>query len=209
MTNNATKKATIAAAALTLVAVVLVYSTIMLPVSAQSPTTSTSSIASGGTNAPHGQWAAPGVQHASLQRGAARGGQWSAQQQANLTVGQTITISSTQGKFYAVGNKGDNGTASGSITFTVTGKLAAGYTLSLTSGNVVIGGTTYTVSSGSAQMNRAANALVGQGATTTSGQFLLRATAHGSFVGTTASMSLDLNAGTTEYLVFLAGTAQG
>jgi glutamate synthase domain-containing protein 3 len=130
-------------------------------------------------------------------------------QQANLTVGQTISITSTQGKYYVAGDASKNGTASGNVTFTVTGKLSAGWTVSITQGSIVVDGTTYAVSSGTAQMDRAASQLVGQGAATPSGQFLLQAAAYGSFAGTSASMSLDLNAGTTEYLVILSGTVKG
>jgi hypothetical protein len=214
MTTNTTKTATVAAVALALVAVMLAYSTMVLPVSAQTATPPTSaSTPISNSNAVPGQLAKLGGQPVPLQggpmRGPMRGGYGPVQQQANLTVGQTINVSTAQGKFYAVGNAKDNGTASGSITFTVTGKLAAGYTLSITQGTIVVNGTTYTVSSGSAQLDRSASALVGQGATTPSGQFLIRASAHGNFVGTTATMSLDLNAGTTEYLVFLAGSVQG
>ena len=210
MTTNTTKTATVAAVALALVAVMLAYSTMILPVSAQTATPSTSaSTPISNSNSVPGQLAKLGAQPVPLQRGPMRGGYGPIQQQANLTVGQTISVSTAQGKFYAVGNAKDNGTASGSITFTVTGKLAAGYTLSITQGTIVVNGTTYTVSSGSAQLDRSASALVGQGATTPSGQFLIRASAHGNFVGTTATMSLDLNAGTTEYLVFLAGSVRG
>lgn len=126
-----------------------------------------------------------------------------------MTVGQTITITSTQGKFYVVGDVQNNGTASGTVTFTVTGKLSAGYTLSITQGSIVVNGTTYTLSSGSALMNPAATTITGQGTTTPTGQFIIQASAHGSFAGTSATMSLDLGTGTTEYLVTLAGTVEG
>jgi hypothetical protein len=102
-------------------------------------------------------------------------------------------------------NPSKNGTASGTLTFTVTGKLARGYTLSLTGGTIVVDGTTYTVASGSAQMGLFANAMVGQGTTTPTGQFLFQAQAHGSFAGTSGSVSLDFTNGTTEYAVALAG----
>jgi hypothetical protein len=103
-----------------------------------------------------------------------------------------------------VGSASDNGTASGTITFTVTGSLTAGDTLSI-SGTVVVAGTTYTISSGSAEMNPSASAVSGQGATTPTGEFLLQASAHGSFVGSNGQVSLDLSNGTTEYLVSLTG----
>lgn len=135
-----------------------------------------------------------------------------------LTVGQVFNITSTQGHFRVVGDKSANGTASGTVTFTVTGKFAHGYTLSMTSGSLDVNGTTYTISSGSAQTGRSAHHMVGQGTTalagttsvaTTSGAFLMRATARGTFGGEYATMSLDLQSGTTEYAISLVGTIQG
>jgi len=135
-----------------------------------------------------------------------------------LTVGQNITIASTQGHFRVVGDKSENGTASGTVTFTVTGKFAGGYSLSITTGNLNVNGTTYAISSGSAETGPYAHHMVGQGTTatvgttagaTTSGAFLMRATARGTFGGEYATMSLDLQSGTTEYAIFLVGTIQG
>jgi hypothetical protein len=125
-----------------------------------------------------------------------------------LTVGQVITITSTQGHFVVVGDKSEKGTASGSVTFAVTGKFAGGYSLSITAGSLDVNGTTYSISSGSAETGPYAHTMVGQGATT-SGAFLMKATARGSFGGEYATMSLDLSSGTTEYGIFLVGTIQG
>jgi hypothetical protein len=58
-------------------------------------------------------------------------------------------------------------------------------------------------------MGSFANALSGQGATTPTGQFLLRAQAHGTFAGTSGSVLLDFTNGTTEYAVALTGTIKG
>jgi hypothetical protein len=91
----------------------------------------------------------------------------------------------------------------------VTGKLTAGCTLSLTSGSVTIGSTAYTVTSGTAQMDRGALGITGQGVTSPTGQFILRATARGSFAGSTGSVSLDLQSGSSEYLVSLTGSVSG
>jgi len=134
-----------------------------------------------------------------------------------LTVGQVITITSTQGQFRVVGDKSANGTASGTMTFTVTGKFDGGYSLSITAGSLDVNGTTYAVSSGSAESGHYAHHMVGQGTTTVgttsgtaaSGAFLMRATARGTFGGEYATMSLDLQSGTTEYAIFLIGTIQG
>lgn len=129
-----------------------------------------------------------------------------------LTVGQVITITSTQGHYRVVGDRSVNGTASGTMTFTVTGVFAGGYSLSITTGSLTVNGTTYAVSSGSAETGHHAHRMVGQGtitAGTTSGAFLMRATARGTFGGEYATMSLDLQSGTTEYAIFLVGTIQG
>lgn len=127
---------------------------------------------------------------------------------ANLSVGQTITITSTQGQYEAVGTPTNNGSASAKITFTVTGKLSQGYALSITSGSITLGSTTYTVSSGTAQTPPSADSISGQGTTTPTGQFLLQGSARGSFAGTTGQLLLDLQAGSAEYTVALSGTIQ-
>jgi|GEM_PF-935976 hypothetical protein len=129
------------------------------------------------------------------------------QSQVNLTVGQTVTITSTSGQYYQVGKTTANGTASGTFTFTVTGKLSTGYILSISSGSVTVNAVKYTVFSGSAQMALSADSISGQGTTTSSGVFAIQAQAHGSFVGSSASVTLDFSNGTTEYAVFLSGTA--
>lgn len=137
------------------------------------------------------------------------GGRWSGQNQVNVVVGQTITLTSTSGKYFVVGTPKTNGTASGTLTFTVTGKLSEGYTLSVTSGSLTVAGTTYSVSSGTAQMNGGASGIEGQGSTSPTGQFLLHATARGSFVGSSALVSLDLQSGSSEYLVSLTCSTSG
>jgi len=126
----------------------------------------------------------------------------------NLAVGQTITIASTQGHFRVVGDKTETGAASGTVTFTVAGKFAGGYSLSIATGSLNVNGTTYAISSGSAETGPYAHTMVGQG-TTSSGAFLMKATARGSFGGDYATMSLDLQSGTSEYAIILVGTIQG
>jgi hypothetical protein len=140
-----------------------------------------------------------------------RQGDWFGQQQSqvNLAVGQTITVTSTSGEYRTIGSYSTNGTTSGTLTFTVTGKLSQGYTFSITSGSLSIAGTTYTISSGSAQMDPTGVMISGQGTTSPTGQFIVHAMAHGTFVGSSASVSLDFTNGTTEYLVTLIGSIQG
>jgi hypothetical protein len=122
---------------------------------------------------------------------------------ANLTIGQTITLTSSSGQYTEVNDSSVNGTASGNLTFTVTGKLAEGYILSLTSGSITVGSNTYTVSSGSAQTGPSANAIEGQGTTSSSGNFIIQAQASGSFAGTSSTVRMDLSAGGIEYFVNL------
>ena len=140
--------------------------------------------------------------------GMAGPGQVYLQNTTNMTVGQTITVTSTQGEYQVIGTPSSNGTASGTITFTVTGKLSQGYTLSISSGSMVVGGITYTISSGSAQTGRSADVITGQGTTTPTGTFLLQGFARGTFAGTTGQLQLDFQAASTEYAVALSGTIQ-
>ena len=48
------------------------------------------------------------------------------QSQVNLSVGQTITVTSTSGEYRTVSSSSTNGTASGTLAFTVTEKLSEG-----------------------------------------------------------------------------------
>lgn len=138
-------------------------------------------------------------------------GDWFGQDrtQVNIPVGQTIKVTSTSGEFSTISSSSTNGTASGTLTFTVTGKLSQGYALSLASGSLTIAGTTYTISSGSAQMDPTGTTISGQGTTSPTGEFIVHAMAHGTFAGSSASVSLDFTNGTTEYQVSLSGSVQG
>jgi hypothetical protein len=139
--------------------------------------------------------------------GGDRGGR---SQATTFTTGQTITLTSSSGNYYVVGTQGKtNGTASGTLTFTVTGKLSAGYILNI-GGTLVVNGTTYNVTSGSAMMGPGGAGIQGQGATNSSGSYMVRAQARGDFSGTTtARVALDFSNGTTEYAVLLTSTITG
>lgn len=194
--------------AATVLALVVVGYVAMAPqVAAQSPN-STASSSTGPQARMQGWGSMAGFQAGGAFRQGRQmlGAQALAQSQVNISVGQTFTITSTTGKYYVAGTPSDNGTASGTLTFTVTGKLSAGYTLSISSGSLTVAGATYTITSGTAQMGRGAAGIVGQGATNPTGQFILRASAHGSFVGSTGMVSLDIQSGSSEYLVLLAGS---
>jgi len=200
-----------AVAAIAITAAILVSPWVMAATSAAStsttsmtPTTSPSNPIGTQNFVPHrqGRGFGPGPDGSNVPQFPGNG----LQDTANLTVGQTITVTSTQGEFQVIGTAGSNGTASGTVTFTVTSKLAQGYTLSITSGSLVVGGTTYTISSGMAQTGRTADMISGQGATTPTGQFLLQGFARGSFAGSTGQLLLDFKAGSAEYAVALTGT---
>jgi len=203
MTTRFAKTATVMAATIGIIAVLLAYPA-LTAASAQTATSASSTTASQ-------TFVGPGPN--GVGQGSWQGGGWmmggpgfgQPQTRADVSVGQTISFTSTSGQYVVVGHKGENGTASGSITFTVTGNLTQGYTLSI-SGKVVVGSTTYTISSGSGQMSPSAATISGQGATSPTGAFILQGTSRGSFVGTTASVSLDLQSGSTEYVVVLNGS---
>lgn len=216
MTSRRFKAATLSAAAVALTALLLVYPALVSPAAATTSTTNTTTASTttsnwsgpSGTSGPgwRGGQGPPGNGGPGFGGPQQPGGLGQFQEQkVNVTDGETFTVTSSSGEYSVVGNTSENGTASGSITFTVTGSLTAGDTLSI-SGSVVIGGTTYTISSGSAEMNPSATSISGQGTASPTGDFLLQASAHGSFVGSNGQVSLDLSNGTTEYLVFLSGS---
>ncbi len=207
-THRVSKVPLIAVAAI--IGIIALGYTLVSAVEAQTPTSTSSSSAELPAKIQSFGWTAGGpAAFGSYREGwhEARGGFNFPQSQVNVAVGQTFTVTSTQGMYFVVGTPSNNGTASGTLTFTVTGKLSSGYILSLSSGSLTVAGTTYAVSSGAAQMNRGATGITGSGATTNpTGQFLFRTTARGTFVGSTARLSLDLQSGSSEYLVYLSGS---
>jgi hypothetical protein len=126
-----------------------------------------------------------------------------------LTVGQTMTFTSTSGQFHVVGSPKETGTASGTLALTVTGAFKGGYSLSIASGSLNINGTSYSIASGSAEMGPFQAHLVGQGslASTTPGSFLFAAGAHANFQGHTYNtLRLDVQVNGVEYAVLLLVT---
>jgi len=140
-----------------------------------------------------------------------------------LTVGQTITFTSTSGEYKTIGSTssatGAKGVASGTMVLTVTGAFKGGYALSLTSGSLTLvsasttattSSTTYTMASGSAEMGPFQAHLVGQGtlASSTPGSFLFAAGAHANFQGQTYNtLRLDVQVNGVEYGVLLLVTS--
>jgi hypothetical protein len=130
-----------------------------------------------------------------------------------LAPGQSLTFTSTNGKYVEIGNHSNTGTASGTVTFTATGAFKGGYALSITSGSLTLGTNGYTITSGSAEMGPYQAHLVGQGhiASTSSasnaGSFLVAAGAHANFAGTTYNtLRFDITVGGIEYGVVLLAT---
>lgn len=129
--------------------------------------------------------------------------------QAALTVGQTLTFTSTSGQFHVVGKPSETGSASGSVVLTVTGAFKGGYSLSIASGTMTINGTTLSIASGSAEMGPFQAHLVGQGtlASATPGSFLFAAGAHANFQGQTYNtLRFDVQTNGVEYGVLLLVT---
>ena len=120
-------------------------------------------------------------------------------QPIQLTSGQTITLTSVAGGYWVVGDRNVNGTASGSMTLQVSGDLTGGYILSVTGGSLNINGTTYTISSGSAELGPHGLCMVGNGQAGTA-QFLFLDRNLGRF-GTTSYgvLRVDLKGGSSEF----------
>ena len=116
-----------------------------------------------------------------------------------LSTGQTITLASAAGGYWEVGDRAVNGTASGTVTFQVTGAFTGGYSLSVTGGSLSINGTTYTVSGGSAELGPYGIRMAGQGQSGTA-QFLFGAKDLGRFGSTNyAILRIDLKDGSSEF----------
>jgi hypothetical protein len=172
---------------------------LLLAYPAMANTSGDTSIVSGQTTTTASQAALPSTAAAAtLSTGAA------------LTAGQTITFTSTNGTFRTIdGASQKTGAASGTMTLMVTGVYGAGYALSITSGTLRINGTSYSITSGSAQMGEHQAHLVGQGSFGNSaGSFLMVAGAHTNFQGksfNTLRFDIQVN-GVAEYgLVLVAG----
>ena len=84
-------------------------------------------------------------------------------QSFQLSPGQTITLTSVAGGYWVVGDRAVNGTASGTLTLQVTGALSGGDIITVTGGSLDINGTTYTITSGSAELGPHGSIMVGQG----------------------------------------------
>jgi hypothetical protein len=125
----------------------------------------------------------------------------------NLQVGQSFTLTSIAGGYREIGNPSVNGTATGSLTFQVSGTFTAGYSVSVTGGQVTANGTTYTVSGGSGELGRYGVHMVGQGQAGTAAQFLFSANNLGKFGSADYGvLRVDLSNGSGEFAVRLLVT---
>ena len=132
--------------------------------------------------------------------------QYASIQRVQLSTGQTITLTSVAGGYWVVGDRNSNGTSSGSMTLQVTGSLTGGYILSVTGGSLSINGTTYTISSGSAELGPHGVNVVGQGQAGTA-QFLFLDRSLGKFGSTNYGiLRVDLKDGTSEFAARLLVT---
>lgn len=127
-------------------------------------------------------------------------------QQIQFTSGQTITLTSVAGGYWVVGERDVNGTASGTVTLQVSGDLKSGYILTVTGGSFNINGTTYTISSGSAELGSCGLCMVGNGQAGTA-QFLFLDRDLGRFGSTNYGvLRVDLKDGTSEFVARLLVT---
>lgn len=121
----------------------------------------------------------------------------------HLTVGQSISLSSVSGGYRQIGNPSVNGTATGSLSLKVTGALTGGYALAVSGGSVTLGGTSYAITTGSAELGPYGARMVGQGQAGTS-QFLFASRALGKFGSTGYGvLRIDLSNGANEFAVRL------
>jgi len=129
-----------------------------------------------------------------------------ASQKIQLTDGQTITLTSVAGGWWVVGDRATNGTATGTMTLQVTGVLKGGYIISLTGGSLNINGSTYSISSGSAELGSHQIWMVGNGQAG-SAQFLFQDRSLGKFGSTGYGvLRVDLKDGTSEFIARLLVT---
>lgn len=127
-------------------------------------------------------------------------------QRIQLSSGQTITLTSVAGGYWVVGDRASNGTASGSMTLQVSGSLTGGYILNVTGGAFEINGTTYTISSGTAELGPYGVHLLGQGLAGTA-QFLFLGRDLGRFGSANYGvLRVDLKDGTSEFAARLLVT---
>jgi hypothetical protein len=128
-------------------------------------------------------------------------------QKLQLAVGQTLVLTSVAGGYKQVGDSAVNGTATGTITLQVTGTFKAGYSLSITGGTISLGGTTYAVSGGSAELGPYGVHMVGQGQAGSTAQFLFTSKDLGKFGNTAYGvLRIDLTNGSSEFAIRLLVT---
>lgn len=119
----------------------------------------------------------------------------------NLTVGETLTLTGLTGRYTSVTNSSVKGNATGTIVVKVTSAFKEGYLLTISSGSITLGTTTYTVTGGTVELNPSGQAGAGTGSTSSSGQFLIHLNIHGNSTSPSGRAVLDFKASGSEYLV--------
>ena len=128
-------------------------------------------------------------------------------QKADLSVGQTFTLTSVAGGYREIGDSAVNGTATGSLSIDVTGAFKAGYAVSVTGGQVNINGTTYTITGGSGELGPYGVHMVGQAQAGSTAQLLFAARNLGKFGSSDYGvLRIDLTNGSNEFAVRLLVT---
>ena len=125
----------------------------------------------------------------------------------DLRVGQNISIVSVAGGYREVGDPAVNGTASGSMTLRVTGSFVGGYALTTTGGTISVNGTTYKISSGSAELGPFGARMTGQASSGTPAQLLFSVFNLGKFGSTDYGiLRVDLTTGSSQFVARLLVT---
>jgi hypothetical protein len=144
--------------------------------------------------------ASPSIQQLAQQQGASN-------QQAQLSTGQTVTLTSIAGGYRQIGDRSVNGTAAGSLALLVTGVFKGGYALSVTGGSITLNGTTYAVTGGSGELGPKGIHMVGQGQAGNSSRFLFAARNLGRLGNTSYGvLRIDLAHGGSEFAIRLLVT---
>ncbi|HYB45285.1 MAG TPA: hypothetical protein VEC92_02065 [Nitrososphaerales archaeon] len=127
----------------------------------------------------------------------------------NLTVGQTLTLSGLTGRYRSATNSSIKGNASGTLAFKVTAAFKSGYLLAISSGTLTVGKVSYSVTGGTVELAPFTQAGTGSGTTSSSGQFLIQLSVHGTTSSPVGRAVLDLEAGGSEYLVTIGTPDSG
>jgi hypothetical protein len=123
---------------------------------------------------------------------------------ANFTVGETLTVSGLEGKYFNATDHRIHGNATGTFTFKVDKIYATGCMLTITGGSFKLNKTSYSVTGGTIVLSHEGHSGEGTGSTS-SRSFLIRVDGlHGtSKSASVGQVGLDFKNGSQEFLIRL------